>query len=137
MNNKGVGLVAAAALALGAGAVAVASNGARESIAVVVGDTITPRFAVRTDTVLRVVGTKILAAKCGQGMIYLRTAKLGNYISADSITVDVSGCGGGTTPPSGASITVCLHSDPDSIAKYHVRGDTTVDPKLIPCLDPK
>lgn len=63
---------------------------ARETITVAVGDTIQPRFSIRTDSVLAVVGTKIVARHCGQSAIYYRSWRgLTTALSADTVTVNV------------------------------------------------
>lgn len=100
------------------------------------GETLVPRFSVRTDTVLGVAPSKVIAKGCGPSVIYLRLWRGNAMVAADTVNVLVP-CSTTTTPPAtaGATIQVCLHPDPDSVAKYHAKGDTSIDPKLIPCLD--
>lgn len=66
-----------------------AAAGARETITVGLGDTITPKFSILTDTTLGVVGTRIVAKRCGVGMVFLRNWKGGTQLSADTVTVNV------------------------------------------------
>lgn len=121
----GVALVGAIA-ALGA-----ASHGVRETITVNVGDSIIPRFTVSTDSVLKVSGSSIVARKCGTSAIYLRTWRKTVQLSADTVNVNVI-CNG-SPPATTASAGPCLFPSKDSLAKYLVRGDTTIDPRLVPC----
>lgn len=127
-----VGSIIAAA-ALSSGITFVATHGAHESIQVAVGDTIAPRFSIRTDSILKVAGTSIVANRCGSSFIFLRTWKGVGQLSADTVAVDVV-----CTPSLStvASITVCLHPDSVAFAKYKVNADTGIDPALVPCLDP-
>lgn len=115
------------------------SNKTRESVIIQLGDTLAPRFSVRTDSVLKVVGTRIVGAKCGDGVLYLRTQQRTTYVTGDTINIHVA-CVPTVPPPppppQKGTLTVCLRPDPDSMAKYHVTsGDTTIDDKLVPCLD--
>jgi hypothetical protein len=80
----------AAALVAVAGGFALSAPAARESITVALGDTIQPRFFIRTDTVLKVVGNRIVASKCSNSFIYLRTYKGTAQLSADTISVTVT-----------------------------------------------
>lgn len=122
--------------AAGVGGTYAVTSGAHEAITFALGDSIQPRFFVRTDTVLKVVGNQIVAAKCGPSMIFLRTYHKGAQLTADSIAVNVP-CA--ATPrdttvvpldTTTASVVACT-IPPDSATKYHISGDTTGDPALV------
>jgi hypothetical protein len=89
VNVRALALALATGAGAGAGATALVTSGARESITVALGDTIQPRFSVKTDSVLKVVGSKIVAAKCGDSFIYLRNWKGTTQLSADTVAVHV------------------------------------------------
>jgi hypothetical protein len=111
--------------AAGAGsAIARRTAGVHETITIAVGDSITPRFSVRTDSVLTVVGSRIVARRCGQSAIYLRTWRGAVALSADTITATVA-C---APPPPAAvdSVGVCF-IPPDSAVKYGIDGSKTLD----------
>lgn len=114
--------LAVGALAHGASPVAV---NARQSLTVNMGDTITPRFTVRTDSVLEIVGPNIFPRHCGTGRIFLQTLRGSRVVIADTVTVTVKNCI--------AKLEVCLFPDTAILNKYHFRGDTAADPKLIKC----
>jgi len=86
-------LVATGGIAGAGGAVALQTTGARETITLAVGDTITPRHTVKTDSILEVVSTpagqRIVAKRCGSSFIYLRTWRGLTQLSADTITAIV------------------------------------------------
>lgn len=65
------------------------SSGAREAITISIGDTLQPRFSIRTDTVLRVTGSRIAAVACGTSAIFLRTTLGSVVVSADTVDVTV------------------------------------------------
>ena len=65
------------------------SSGARETITAHVGDTITPRFSILTDSILRVSGTSIVVRACGTSRIFLRTWQRAAPLTADTVTVTV------------------------------------------------
>jgi hypothetical protein len=113
----------------GAGATVAVTHGAHEAITVAVGDSLVPRFSVRTDSVLRVVGSNIVVSKCGTSNIFLRTWKGSVQTSAD--TVDVTAPCAVPSSPTVASVDVCFIPK-DSADKYHISGDTGVDVKNIP-----
>jgi hypothetical protein len=120
---------AVSGIAVGSAATVVLTHGAHEAITVSVGDSIIPRFTVRTDSVLAVVGTKIVAKRCGDSFIYLRSWRGPVQLSADTIAVAVS-CSAVPVPPTDtpkvASIEVCMIPI-DSAQKYHIPGDRGLD----------
>lgn len=120
-----------AALGGALAALGAASHAVRETITVNVGDTLVPRFTVSTDSVLKVSGSSIVARSCGKSMIYLRTWRKSAQVSADTVNVNVV-CPG-SPPATTASSGACLFPNSDSLAKYQVRGDTSIDPRLVPC----
>lgn len=69
------------------------TTGARETITLSVGDTIIPRFTVKTDSVLAVVNTpagqRIVAKACGSSFVFLRTWRGSTQLSADTVTANV------------------------------------------------
>jgi len=73
-----------------------ADRAARETITLHVGDSLAWHFSVRTDTVLGVVGNRIVAKHCGIGKTYARPWKLRAAthdsvpIAGDSVTVNVT-----------------------------------------------
>lgn len=105
--------VASGAVA-GAGGTYAVTSGAHESIVMAIGDSLTPRFSVKTDTVLKVVGNKIVANKCGKSFIFLRNFHGAVQLTAD--TVDVQVCGD-VTPPKVNIVFVCF-SPVESLQKY-------------------
>ena len=110
MNPRAVAVGAlAAGLAGGAGITSALSSGARESITLALTDTVTPRFSVKTDTVLGVVGNSIVPRHCGTGSIYLRVWHGTTQLSADTVTAVVS-C---ALPPDtlAATVIVCTQND--------------------------
>lgn len=126
-TSVAVGLALAIGL-LADGRPAGAVMAAHEAITVQLGDTIMPRFSIRTDTVLAVVGTNVVAKRCGTGRIFLRTTRAARTLSADTITVSVECI---------ATLEVCLFPDTAILNRYHFRGDTAADPKLLKCPSPQ
>ena len=70
-----------------------------------VGDTITPKFTITTDTVLKVVGTRIIARSCGVGHFFVRlwitdpVTKVQRVVSADTVAIPT--CAAGWTAAGG------------------------------------
>lgn len=89
-----VAAVAAASGAMIAAGVIETTNGARETITLGVGDTVSPFFSTKTDSVLEVRGNLIIPKRCGVGQVFLRLGKgtVFNQVSADTITVRVTRC---------------------------------------------
>lgn len=67
---------------------ALQSSPTRQSIELPLGDTLDLRYAIRTDTVLRVTGNRIAPAHCGKSMVFFRTV-IGTLVKS-SDTVDVT-----------------------------------------------
>lgn len=115
---------AVTAVVAGAGATAATVavvSGTHESITLAVGDTLVPRFSIKTDSVLRAPGSgRIVVSKCGQSAIYLRNYQGLVQRSADTVDVTVS------CAPAVASVDVCFVNG-DSAAKYGVTGDVSPD----------
>lgn len=127
--RPGLVLAAVSALSAGAGAGAVTvvntMTGTHEAVTLAVGDTLQPRFSIRTDTILRVTGSRIAVVACGQSNIFLRTWKGTRQVSADTIDVTVP-CASKI-----ALMSVCF-VPVESAQKYHLSSDTSWDPKKIP-----
>jgi len=80
----------AAGIAAGASGAIATTHGARESISMNVGDTIIPRFSIKTDSLLGTSEGKIFAKACGTSYIYLRTIKgVIEQVTADTIDVNI------------------------------------------------
>ena len=107
-------------------------TGVHESIVLAIGDTITPRFSVTTDTVLRVSGSNVIAAHCGSSHIYLRTWQHIIQRSADTVDVSIP-CAESPVPDTRtvASVEICFMPT-DSATKYHLSADTSMDRAKIP-----
>lgn len=106
------------------------TSGAHEAISMVLGDSIQPRFSVKTDTVLKVVGQKIVAAKCGNSFIFLRTFRGALQVTADTIAVSVpcAAVPDTTSPPDTTVESVeelCLFPV-DSAVKYKIDGSKSL-----------
>lgn len=72
---------------------------AREVVSLRIGDTLSPRYAVRTDTVLGVGPGVVVAKKCGASKVFLRLWRGNTAISNDTVDVTVTGCSTVTSPP--------------------------------------
>lgn len=107
----------------GVAATVAATSGAHEAITIAIGDTLTPRFSVKTDTVLRVVGASIVAARCGTSNIFLRNWQGTTQRSADTVDVTIPCAPPADTLTPVASVDVCF-ANPDSAAAYGIHGDT-------------
>ena len=115
----------------------------RGAAMIAVGDTIEPRYAIRTDTVLKVAHVLdaagathdvVVARACGVSVVFAGWAKrvngvVGQPFVRDSVTLAVVGCS--PSAPSVASLSACF-LDPAVADSLHIRGDTTIDPRLIP-----
>ena len=132
MNSRIAAAVGALVVgAIGGSATTIAlTNGAHESIVLSVGDTIQPRFSIRTDSVLAVVGSRIAVHGCGTGFVFFRNWKGPAQISADSVQVSVP-----CPSASVASVQICLSPDTAAMRRFAVSPDTTIDPALVPCHD--
>src|SRR5665213_1308553 len=99
------GLVLGIAASMSAGPNGLVRARASESIALALGDSIVPRYAIRTsDSTLASVGGGVVARRCGQGVIYLRMWTLVapvHQLSADTVNVTIP-CPA-TTPPTGSA----------------------------------
>jgi hypothetical protein len=126
-----VGALAAGAAA-GGGATALMSSGARESIAIARGDSLQIRFSIKTDTVLKVVGSKVVAAACGSSFLYLRTWRGLEQLSADTVSVTVQ-CA--PSRDSVASVDVCFIPT-DSALKYHIDASKSLDSVTLAFVQP-
>lgn len=125
------GLSAVFGVGAATAAVALVSTGAHESITLAIGDTIVPRFSIRTDSVLRAPGGgNIVVRACGQSAIYLRTYKGPLQRSADTVDVTVPCAPPADTLTPIASITVCF-LPADTAAKYGLRGDISPSPEQL------
>ena len=105
--------VASGAVA-GAGGTYAVTSGAHEEIVVALGDSLTPRFSVKTDSILKVAGNRIVGNRCGESFIFLRLYKGAFQVTADSIKTRVCG---DITPPKVDIVTVCF-SPVDPLQKY-------------------
>jgi hypothetical protein len=120
---------------------ALTSSGARENITLTVGDSVNPRFSIKTDTVLAAIGNSTIVARhCGTSSIFLRVWRGVKQLSADTITATVT-CPTSpvdTTPKPDtlmAAVGVCFIS-PDSATKYGIRGDRSLDSGQIALIQP-
>ena len=119
---------------------------AREAITAHVGDTLSPQFFIRTDTILAAVpvfdsasGTtkaNIVAAHCGTGFFFARlyrrsAGKITTAMNGDTVAVTVTGCTTGTTPAPALQAITTLGSASgcwsiDKIKAAGVAPDTSV-----------
>lgn len=132
-------LVRAALLASGAAAGAGGSfaltPAAREPLAIALGDTVSIRFSIKTDSVLAAVGnSNVVGRRCGASAIYLRVWRGPVQRFADTLPATVPCAPAPTLAYVDTVYSVCMRPSPDSMAKYAVNAETTVAPALVPCL---
>jgi len=131
----------ASGVVAGAGGTVALSSGAHEAIRIAKGDTVSVKFSIKTDTVLKALGgARIVGRSCGNSFVYLRIWHGTVQISADSVATEVS-CGTvpvdtikpDTTPVS--TLDACFIPT-DSAAKYGIRGDVTLDSTQVALIQP-
>ncbi|MDD1678746.1 MAG: hypothetical protein LUO93_06130 [Methanomicrobiales archaeon] len=135
-------------LILAANGIAPPAAASRGAIMLSQGDTISPLYAIRTDTVLGVITVvdsltlvprgAVVAKKCGTSAFFLRIGRrkgqmINPILTADTVTVSVTSC---TTavPSSSFQVAMRLLSCPDSSRLFTKPGfppaDTTINPLL-------
>lgn len=113
------GMPAVAGAGAGAAGWSVYSGGAHESLTLAIGDTITPRFSIATDSVLKAPGGGIVVVRaCGTSKIFLRNYQRQTQRTADTVDVTVP-CAVKDTAV--ATVGVCI-ANGDSAAKYGILG---------------
>ena len=141
---KALILGAITAAAVPASSIHLLSRRSQEFITVRVGDTLSPQFYIRTDTVLSVIPVydsatrttknNVFAKSCGTGAFFARLYRrskgwITQPLNGDTVTVVVTGCNIqslGTAPG-------CWNKD--SIVAARVLAETTVTSALFPPCD--